>query len=342
MFRLVCPNCHHPNDIPPKYAGKRIKCPGCGGPLVVPVSGGGAPPAGRGESGTGSRIPPRRSTSRADHAARARQAGAPPGFGPPPPPMGGRGTGASARATRRHRRQQPTSGSRKVIVICVVAVLLLGGIVALIVVAVNQSEKRDDFMTYVENREKKKLEKERRRHKKIRDHYIEHTKAHDIRPGSGGPDTVTVAGTDFSVSGKREKVPSLSHSTTYDEDKDETLVLTAETPVEIKLGDREIIVQVGYIHPGKELKSRSDVTGVIYISGDTQDLEEQSLTVNFDGQNMLLRNGGARAGKVVFDLTKQQIRELAQSAEIRADFGRVSFAFVNEHMRLLEQIRIIE
>ena len=66
------------------------------------------------------------------------------------------------------------------------------------------------------------------------------------------------------------------------------------------------------------------------------------LTVNFDGQTMLLRNGGERAGKVVFELTKQQIRELAQSAEIRADFGRVSFAFVNEHMRLLEQIRIIE
>lgn len=206
----------------------------------------------------------------------------------------------------------------------------------------NQNEKQDDYMTYVKNKERVAREKKEKRYKEYTDRFNEHTKAQRNSPSYGGPgDSVEVAGLKTSISGKREEVPSLTHSSVYDDKKDETTVLTSEVPVDVRLGNRQIIVQLGYIHPGMTMESRRDVKGIMLISGDAKDLEGQSMTLKLDGQSLLLRNNGKRAGKIAFDLTKQQMRELAQSAEIQVEFGRVSFALASEHHRLLEQVRVL-
>lgn len=242
------------------------------------------------------------------------------------------------------RRQQPANGVNVAVVVVVIALLLVGGIVALVFVAIDQSEKADEYMEYVQNKEREALERKEARLKKFTEDYIRQTEAQGRRPSSigGAGDSVEVAGLKASISGNREKVPSLSHSSVYNQEKDETTVLTAETPVDVRLGARQIIVQVGFIHPGRTMESRRDVTGVILVSGDLDGLKDKSMTIKFDGQTMLLRNAGERASKIVFNLTKKEMRDLAQSVEISVEFGRVSFDFASEHMRLLEQVRVIE
>lgn len=230
------------------------------------------------------------------------------------------------------------------IVVAIIALLLIGGIVALIFVAVDQSDKADDYMDYVKNKEREALKRKNERLKKFTDDYVRQTEAQANRPSSivGPGDNVEVAGLKASISGNREKVPSLSHSSVFNEANNETTVLTAETPVDVRLGTRQVIVQVGYIHAGRTMESRRDVKGVILVGGDVDDLKGQPMTIKYDGQTMLLRNGGERAAKIVFDLTKEEMRDLAQSVEIGVEFGRVSFDFASEHMRLLEQVRVIE
>jgi len=59
-IKVICQSCQKELNAPEKYAGKRVKCPGCQEPLAIP---GAAPDPGIASSGKES-LPPKQGTKK--------------------------------------------------------------------------------------------------------------------------------------------------------------------------------------------------------------------------------------------------------------------------------------
>lgn len=155
MFKLQCGNCGHKLAVPTTYAGQKIKCPKCTGPITVPAS---QPPAKAVASGR--RPTPRPATPQAAYAPGRQGPGAYPAA--PAPDI----AADIPRPRRRHQTQRTPVNSTHMAIVIGGVVLLLAILVAVIIYVADAKQEERQRIEREHNAKLQEIEEANERRRK--------------------------------------------------------------------------------------------------------------------------------------------------------------------------------